>query len=383
MRGKRLLILASEFPPGPGGIGVHAYELAKRLAALGWQVRVRTCQDYASREEIEAFNREQGIEITSLRLGARMTRLAYLMAGAARERRRGAEVVVASGRNALLAGALLKKMGGPKMAAVAHGTELLEGGRVHKGVIGRALRLADVVIGVSRYTAAVVRDVHGVRGRVEVIPNGADGAWFRPAEDGETEIWRRQRGLGEGPAILTVGHVSERKGQEVVVRALARVAAVAPEVEYWMTGLETGRDRVERAAREVGVEGRIRFLGRLGREELRACLQSCDVFAMTSRTVRGDYEGFGIAVLEAALCGKPAVVSDCGGLPEAVEDGVTGLVAREGDVEETAEALGRLLADVELRRKMGEAARRRALEWGTWERRVSDYDRLLRELAEA
>jgi phosphatidylinositol alpha-1,6-mannosyltransferase len=382
MRGKRLLILASEFPPGPGGIGVHAHELAKGLSARGWKVRVRTCQDYANREEIEAFNCQQMFEISSLRRGARMTRLAYLTAGAMRDRRWGADVVVASGRNALLAGALLRARGEAKLAAVAHGTELLTGGRVQNAAVGWALRSADVVIAVSRHTARVVQEKHGVRRRVEVILNGADGEWYRPAGDGEVEAWRRQRGPGQGPVILTVGHVSERKGQEVVVRALPKVAALAPGVEYWMAGLETERERVELAAREAGVTDRIRFLGRLTPRELGACLQSCDVFAMTSRMVDGDYEGFGIAVLEAALCGKPAVVSDCGGLPEAVVDGVTGLVVREGEVSETAEALGRLLADAGLRKRMGEAARRRVLEEGTWERRMDEYDRLLRQLAE-
>lgn len=383
MRRPRALIVTTEFPPGPGGIGTHAGEAARWLTEYGWEVRVRACQDYTERPGAEEFCRKANYEVRSLK-AARLpgVRLPYLAAGAWADLRRWApDVVTATGRNAVLAAAFTGRKAA-KLATVAHGTELLGGGWRQAAML-RALARADVVVAVSRFTAAKLREIGVTLARVEVIPNGADGEVFRPAAEGEAEGIRKELGLGSGPAVLTVGHVSERKGQWVVAHALGEVVRRIPDVEYWVAGLPTERGRVEEAARAAGARDRVRFLGRLSREMLVRVMQACDVFAMTSvMTANGDYEGYGIAVMEAALCGKPAVVSDCGGLPEAVIDGETGLVVRERDAGATARALVRLLEDAELRRRMGERARERASAEGTWAQRMRAYDRLLRELAE-
>ena len=122
-----------------------------------------------------------------------------------------------------------------------------------------------------------------------------------------------------------MGHVSERKGQEIVIRALPHVLAKLPDAHYAMIGLPTLRPKLTQLAKTLGVENRIHFLGKLGGDDLVRWLNCCDIFTMTSRmTQDGDCEGFGIAVVEAALCGRPAVVSAQSGLIEAIKDGVTG-----------------------------------------------------------
>lgn len=382
MKAPKVLIVATEFPPGPGGIGTHAWQAARWLREYGWQVRVRACQDYASREEAEIFRRDAGFEIRSL-TGARMpgVRLPYLACGLWRDISAWRpDVVLATGRNAVLAAGAAAR-GNTRLAAVAHGTEILTGGPLRKATL-RAFRAADLVVAVSGFTAGMLAECGVMRERIAVVPNGADEEAFRPASEEEASAIRREMGLGSGASILTVGHVTERKGQWVVARALGEVARQIPDVEYWLVGLPTERERVEREAREAGVANRVRFHGRLPQGDLVKVMQACDVFAMTSvMTASGDYEGYGIAVLEAALCGKPAVVSDCGGLPEAVDDGETGLVVREKDAAATARALIRLLVDGAMRRRMGERARVAALEEGTWRARMREYDSLLRSLA--
>jgi len=377
-----LLLVSTEFPPGPGGIGTHAWEAARRLAAAGWQVRVRTVQDYEGREKAEEFARGAGFEVRSLKgMKTAGVRLPYLAVGVGVDRAGWRpDVVLATGRNAVLAARFWRK--GVRMAAVAHGTEVLGGGWLRRRLTLEAFEAADLVLAVSQYTARKLRESGVRRARVEVAPNGADEEVFRPVGDAEQRAIRRELGLGEGPAVLTVGHVSERKGQWVIARALGEVARRIPEVEYWVAGLPSGRERVEEEARAVGVGDRVKMLGRLPRERLVQVMQACDVFAMTSVTTGdGDTEGYGIAAVEAALCGKPAVVSDCGGLPEAVTDGETGIVVRERDAGETARALLRLLEDERLRREMGERARKKALREATWRVRMEAYDRLLSELA--
>lgn len=382
---KRLLLLASEFPPGPGGIGTHAWNTARWLSRMGWQVRVRACQDYVTAEERDEFAKGAEFELVGLG-GARIRgqRGAWLAAGCLVDTMRWRPgVVLATGANAVRAAALAGQVTGRPVAAVVHGSEVAETVWWKRASLGAALRRMEVVLAVSRYTAARVEELGVTARRIEVVPNGADEERFRPAEAGRKEEIRRRLGVAGGPVILTVGSVTRRKGQEWVVRALPFVIERAPGLEYWVAGLPLDQPRLSEVAQELGVDGRVRFWGRVDAGTLLELYQAADVFAMTSEfTPGGDYEGFGIAVIEAALCGLPAVVSDCGGLPEAVVEGETGLVVRQRDVEGIGEALARLASDTAGREAMGRAARKRALDQCTWAQRMRRYDRLLSSLLE-
>jgi len=126
------------------------------------------------------------------------------------------------------------------------------------------------------------------------------------------------------------------------------------------------------------VADRVHFLGRVDESTLIEAYNACDVFVMTSRhTADGDFEGYGIAVVEAALCGKPAVVSGDSGLEEAVLDGETGLVVPQNDPTATASAIIRLLTDEKLYFRLAEQARLRALSEQTWDHRVGEYHSIL------
>ena len=222
----------------------------------------------------------------------------------------------------------------------------------------------------------------GVRPQKErVIPNGADDDLFRPVEKASIESFRQRLGLGNNPLLLTVGNVTERKGQDVVIRALPELLQSIPEVHYLLVGLPTIREELTNLAQRLGVEDRVHFLGRLDSQTLVAAYNACDVYVMTSRhSQSGDFEGYGIAAVEAALCGKPAVVSGGSGLEEAILPDQTGLVVPEDDPGATAAAIARLLQDDPLRLQFGLKARERALQEQTWANRVVLYDQALREI---
>src|SRR6185295_2520022 len=131
-----------------------------------------------------------------------------------------------------------------------------------------------------------------------------------------------------------------------------------------------GRDR-RRLEKRAG--GNVRFLGRVADADLPALYASADVFAMCCRDRWNglEAEGFGIVFLEAAACGVPAVAGRSGGSHEAVADGETGFVVHPRAVAEVREAIARLVADDALRRRMGAAARRRALDQFSYDRLVS------------
>lgn len=385
----RVVIHASEYPPGPGGIGVHAWNLARGLHARGFPVQVIAPQPGAGAQEVEEFNRTEPYRIMTVPavgpawldgLGRVRRLVGTVREGRSRD---GPVVVVASGQRPLWVAASAAGPCGAPWLAVVHGTELDSRVRWQRALTGWALRRADLVVGVSRFTCGFLPRYEVDAARVHTIPNGADPEAFSPraADDSSVVGLRDRLRLGAGPVLLTVGNVTERKGQDVVIRALPRLLAEWPDLVYVAVGLPTRQEALQRLADGLGVGHAVRFAGRLPQQELAAACSLADVFVMTSRhTPEGDFEGFGIAVVEAALCGTPAVVSGGSGLEEAVADGATGVVVPQDDPEATADAILGLLGDRAALEAMGARALDRARREQTWDRRVSEYAALLGSL---
>jgi phosphatidylinositol alpha-1,6-mannosyltransferase len=380
----KALVVSTEFPPGPGGIGTHAFELARGLSRVGWSIVVMTSQDYATEREVVDFNRAQSFEVARLRpipgfpiegvyREAILTRLV---------RRHAPDILIASGSRAVLLAAARIAGRGLPWVAVGHGTEFGTTRGLEARAVRAAFRRAAAVVCVSEYTRQQMHRA-GIRPMHErTIPNGADPDRFRVVPKTDAETARGLLGIPAGPLLVTVGNVTRRKGQDVVVRALPAILERFPDAHYAIAGLPTLGEEVRQLAAELGVSDHVHLLGRVDESRLVGLLNATDVFVMTSRrTPDGDFEGYGIAVVEAALCGCPAVVSADSGLAEAVEDGRTGLCVPQDDPASTARAVVALLGDEAGRRSAGRAARLRAEQEQTWSHRIALYDDLLRELA--
>ncbi len=380
----RVLMVSSEFPPGPGGIGNHAWQLALRLCRLGWAVEVVSPQDYATPAEIEGFRAQLPFALHRVSSGRNRLReaLARLAVASKALRQRRPNVLLGTGLSGVLVTAVLSRMHQLPSVAVAHGSELGPVGIVNRLLRAAAFDRASLVVAVSHFTRQLVLAA-GMRPRqLEVIPNAADGDRFTPLPEARQREFRQTKGFAAASLLLTVGHVSERKGQEQVIRALPLILAAVPDAHYLMIGLPTLKPELSRLAGELGVGERVHFLGRVGESELLQWLNACDLFLMTSRTTStGDCEGFGIAVVEAALCGKPAVVTRGSGIVEAIEEGLSGLAVEEGDAPGTAAAVVSLLRDEPRRQAMGQAARARALRGQTWDSCGHEYSDWLRRVA--
>jgi len=376
----RLLVLSSEFPPGPGGIGTHAHQVSHNLVRAGWQVTAISPQDHASEEQIRDFNESQPFPIVRL-----PSQRGALVVAALRWRilircirMRKPDILLGTGERSAWLAAAASRLYKLPWVAVGHGTEF----GVSNVWASRATRwsfeCASAVVCVSQYTRRLMVE-SGINPRRElVIPNGGDDVRFRVLPAGEIKSFRQSLGKDADHLLLTVGNVTERKGQEVVIRALPHILKVARKTHYLMAGLPTLKHELTELACELGVAEHVHFLGRVDADSLVKYLNCCDVFVMTSRLTKdGDCEGFGIAVVEAALCGKPAVVSANSGLAEAIIDGSTGIAVPEGDEVATANALLSLLKDPQLRHTMGKAALDLAQREQSWRTRSGEYDKLL------
>lgn len=222
---------------------------------------------------------------------------------------------------------------------------------------GAALRRADLVIGPSADTVQrLISEQHLLPGKVQRLPWGLDPE-FEARVAAAAPLSTPPGFPRTGRVILTVGRwdSAERyKGADTLIAAMPRVLKAAPDTSLVLVGDGDDRPRLEHLARNLGVSERAHFLYRLTPEQLFACYANCGVFALPSRG-----EGFGLVFLEAMACAKPVIGGAHGGIPDIVEDGVTGLLVPHGDAERLAEALESLFNNPSRAWEMGAHGRDR------------------------
>jgi glycosyltransferase involved in cell wall biosynthesis len=233
--------------------------------------------------------------------------------------------------------------------------------------------LADAVNACCAFSARALERTDGFSGgRIEVIENGIEVERYAAAPD-RTAL-RRSLGLEAGRRyVVAVARFHPVKDHATLLQAFAAVAAARPEVELLLAGDGPLRGDLERQARELSLEGRVRFLG--VRSDVPALLQAADVFALTSVS-----EAASLTVLEAMASRLPVVVTAVGGNPEIVRHGVEGLLAPRGDAAGVAAALLRLLGDPAAAAAMGAAGRARVEERYRLSGTVENYWRLYQRL---
>lgn len=220
----------------------------------------------------------------------------------------------------------------------------------------RNLRRADAVASTSMAMATQVRKLAPALEAVAVTPFGIDTARFAPAPLAH-----------HGLVIGTVKKLEPKYGVDVLLRAFARLVADVNSqtpLSLELVGEGSQRAELEQLAAALGIGQQVRFVGAVPHAEVPHWLNRFDIYVAVSRL---DSESFGVAVLEASACSVPVVVSDAGGLPEVVIDGVSGLVVARENANALADALRRLIASAELRRSMGKAGRERVQRCYEWQ----------------
>ena len=351
-----------DFPPKIGGIQSYLWELWRRLPPDDVVVMTTPYDGDAEWDRAQAF--------TVVRV-----REPVLMPTPGSRRRIDALANDTGARLVVLDPALPIGHVGPQLehpyAVVVHGAEVAVPGRLPaaRSLLGRVLRRSRLVIAAGGYPAAEARRAAGADVPTVVVPPGVDVDRFRPFDGGERSKARRHFGLPEdNPVVVGVSRLVPRKGFDVLIAAADRLARSGRRFRVVIAGAGRHADRLARQASEGRAP--VQLLGRVADDDLPALYGCGDVFAMCCRSRWGglEQEGFGIVFMEAAAAGVPQVAGDSGGAAEAVEHGETGLVVRHPeDPDAVAIALARLLDDEALRRRMGEAARRRAVSEFTYD----------------
>lgn len=365
--------------PTYGGSGVVASELALTLAAHGHEVHLfsndvpprlarsagpvqmhvaqgipyplfhSTPHDLAITSSVLNVHRAHGLDVLHAHYALPHAVSAYLARSAARaDRDRPA----------------------PAMVTTLHGTDITLVGTdpSYAPLTEFVIRESDAVTAVSADLARRTRESFCFAGskpcEIRVIPNFVDTDLFHPSA-------AKNRARGRGRAV----HISNFRPVKRVAWLLRAFDLATRGTAATLTLVGDGPDQraCRELARELAISDRVHFLGE--RDSLPELLADADVFALASSE-----ESFGLSALEAMSCGTPVVATRVGGVPEVVEDGVTGLLSASDDIEGYSRRLAQLLFDAELSKKMGAAARATAEKRYMRSNVVAHYEALYRQL---
>jgi phosphatidyl-myo-inositol dimannoside synthase len=337
---KNILLLTSEFPPAPGGIGNHGYNLAKQIASK-YDLQVLSDIDAFDDDRLNEFAKSQSFSIRWIKRSAFVPFTYLKRVWLSVQLARKADIVIASGKFAIWQLYFIKKIFPSKKGiVVAHGTELdLKTDWQHQ-LIDKGILNADLVVSVSAYTARYLPAQQETKQLRVIIPNGIELAEF---DNTNSKSFNSSE---HSLRLITVGSLSERKGQLNVIATLPILKNDYPNLAYTMIGNPYIKDRIKAVAEKLDVAGIIEMTGPLDRRVLIERLSAATIFCMLSiHTSDGDFEGFGIAVLEANALGIPAVGSVNSGIADAIKDGYNGKLVDPQQPEAVAAAIAEILKD--------------------------------------
>jgi L-malate glycosyltransferase len=364
--------------PTYGGSGAVATELGLDLARRGHEVHFIT---YDSPFRLHGYTERIYFHQVETRMGRYplFDHFPYTLALASKQY----EVVLSEGleilhvhyaiphaTTAYLAREMLKGQQPLKVITTLHGTDITLVGQESSfyGITKFSIEQSDEVTAVSSYLRDETYRAFGcVSCDIKVIPNFVNLREYTPGEPGA-----RSTLAPEGGKVIThVSNFREVKRVKDVVRVFARIRRALP-ATLIMVGDGPERVDAENEVRELGVTADVRFLGRL--DSVASLLQATDLFLLPSQT-----ESFGLAALEAMACGSPVVASRAGGLPEVIDDGVSGILEPVGSVEAMGRRAVELLRDPRRYAAMREAAIGKAREFSA-DRVVPMYEHLYEEV---
>lgn len=359
----KILILTSEFPPQPGGIGNHAFHLARELKENGYEITL-ICDQRSQNGELERpFDAEVPFKVIRVPR-QEFILLTYIQriksAFALSEE---VDWVIVSGKFSLWTGALLRLFRKSKFIAIIHGGEVQLSNFFLRKLTEFSLRKSNTVIAVSNFTKSLI--AHLSLNDVQVIPNG-----FEMEEKGF-----RVEKENPMPVLITVGNVTQRKGQHNVIKALPILLKKYPDLKYHIVGIPTHRDKLEKLILHLGVEKSVVFHGQVDEATKQHLLLQADIFVMLSEKDKsGDVEGFGIAILEANALGIPAIGATGCGIEDAIKEGYSGLLVNPKSPEQFEKALTKIIIHYQLYSI-------NAKNWSSnfkWEKMIKKYLNILR-----
>ncbi len=364
----RLLIFTTQFPPAVGGVETMTWQLGKEFLRQGVGVTILAPEipgatEFDAGEKLRIKRFALSDPDTIIAKGRQKVALVKTLRQSVEEAQADCILCTSWDPCACIANiARVRSLRIPYFL-IAHGMELMQlprglAARKTKALIRRrALRGARRVFAVSNFTRERVVALGVPQERVSVVPNGVQALEVPP--NGHRN--------GRGRVLMTVSRLVPRKGHDTVLRAMPRLLEIIPDATYRIVGAGPELQTLQKLSRQLGLDPHVEFCGEVSDAERERLLSECDVFVFASRQTATDFEGFGIAVLEAMQKGKAVVVTRAGGVPEIVANGRTGIVVEPDDSAALADAIIELLQHPERAGTLGSNAQRVVNEQYRWD----------------
>jgi phosphatidylinositol alpha-1,6-mannosyltransferase len=375
-----VLFVTNDFGPRAGGIETFVIGLIERRPFGSTIVYTSSQVDSV---EYDAMWREK-YGVTVIRDRAKILlptpRVARKLARIIKDQR---VVVAAFGAAAPLGllSASMKRAGVEKTVALTHGHEVWWAKVFPFNLAMRRIAsTVDTLTYLGDFTQrAISRSISkkSAKAMVRIAP-GIDVDHFSPVDSSKL---RKELNLDGKKVIVSVGRLVHRKGQDHLIQSLPEIVKRVPNAHLLMVGKGPYLDHLAKLVALNKLEDHVSFIGRIQYAELPQFICAGDVFAMPSRSRFGglEVEGLGIVYLEASACGLPVVAGASGGAPDAVIEGVTGVVVDGTDNSEITDAIVSLLNDSEKAKAMGIAGRQWIVENWRWEIWSAQFNKLLEQ----
>ena len=270
----------------------------------------------------------------------------------------------------------LRKAGALRIVALTHGHEVWWAKVFPFNLALRKIgTTVDSLTYLGEFTQrAIARSLSkGSAEKMIKIAPGIDVDHFSPQDSSQL---RRDLRLEDKRVIVSVGRLVHRKGQDHLIQALPEILKSVPDAHILMVGQGPYLSHLKKLVKELNLVDHVSFIGRIQYAQLPQYICAGDIFAMPSRSrfFGLEVEGLGIVYLEASACGLPVIAGSSGGAPDAVLEGVTGIVVDGENNNEIAAAAIKLLNDLDGAKAMGLAGREWIIEnwrWQIWSERFN------------
>lgn len=381
----KILILAMKYFPASGGTATYAHNLARGLAEIGHEVLL--VAPFYKRDYSDEGKPYRVLRLSQAQLGLGQFRIFWTA--------NNIKKIIQDFRPDVV---WASTYAGCRVLGLLD-INPIQIGTIHGGGIQRAftswnplkrytdhagwkfMRRASAMITVSQeakklVTASIKDDV--ITSKFQVVYNGIE---FEPERTViKQDALERQPELAQRKIILTVGRLVKAKGHDVVIRALSEIKKVYPNILYVIAGEGVEKESLQALAQSLSLDDHVHFAGYVDAVRLEEWYALCDIFVLAGRWTSSFVEGFGLVLIEAAIRGKPVIGTRIGGIPEAIHDGVSGIVIEPENTGALVQAVLTLFQDKVLYERMSVEGPKWVQTHFTQQTMAKQNDRLLRQL---
>ena len=256
--------------------------------------------------------------------------------------------------------------------SLVHGNEIIIKNDTHQNRIKRILELTNAVVVNSTYTKRLLTKISKNLKRIEVIYPGVNSTYT---------ITEQNIDLKKGyPTLLTLARLEKRKGHSLILKSIFNLKKIYPDIQYIIAGNGDQLENIKNEIKKYNLETSVKLVGTINESQKKFIFNKTDIMIMPTldETHSNSIEGFGIAYIEAAQYGIPAIASNVGGTPEAVLHNKTGLIIN--NINKLDETIKKLIDNKQLRNQLGQNAKTRAENELNWKNQILKYNKLIDDL---